>query len=267
MIIEQPITIDDICADFRQLGVESGMTLLLHSSLKSVGGWIVGGAEAVIIALEEVLGEEGTLVMPTQSPNLTDPSTWRYPPADPMWWPMIREAMPPFDKDLTLTTGMGIIPETFRKQTGVVRSAHPHVSFAARGKQAEMIAGSHPLYDSLGDQSPLAKLYELDALVCMLGTGYENNTSFHLAEYRGDWVGKQRITAHAPIRREGSRTIWEEFSDINYDSDDFEQIGADFERDCPQAYIRGNVQNSTCVLAQQRLMVDYAVNWMERNRK
>ena len=59
MIIERPITINDISDDLAALGVRKGMTLLVHSSLKSVGGWIVGGPEAVILALEDVLGKKG----------------------------------------------------------------------------------------------------------------------------------------------------------------------------------------------------------------
>ncbi|WP_106766855.1 aminoglycoside N(3)-acetyltransferase [Paenibacillus faecalis] len=266
MIVERPVTIEDISKDLRNLGVKPGMTLLVHSSLKSLGGWVVGGVEAVIMALEEVLGDEGTLVMPTQSPNLTDPSIWRNPSADSKWWQLIRDFMPPYDKDFTLTTGMGQIPETFRKQAGVVRSAHPHVSFAAKGKHAKVITQSHPLSDSLGQTSPLAKMYELGAYVLLLGVTYESNTSFHLAEYRGNWKGKRKRTVYAPVRREGGKTIWEEYSDINYDSGDFGKVGADFERECPEAYTRGNVQNSSCIIAQQRAMVNYAVKWLEANR-
>lgn len=267
MITEKPITIEDISADLRKLGVRPGMTLLVHSSLKSVGGWIVGGAEAIIMALEDVLGDEGTLVMPAHSADLTDPATWGNPPADPKWWQLIRDAMPPFDKDFTVTSYMGKIPETFRRQSGVLRSNHPHVSFAARGRYAEMITSSHPLSYSLGEESPLARLYELGAYVLMLGIGYEHNTSFHLAEYRGDWAGKKEVIASAPIRREQGRTVWENFEDIDFDSGDFDQIGIGFERECEGGYTHGTIQNSKCVLAEQRLMVDYAVQWLEKNRK
>lgn len=88
------ITVDRLAADFRRLGVQEGMTLLLHSSLKSLGQWVAGGPVAVILALEQVLGEEGTLVMPTQSSDLTDPSGWSRPPVPEAWWPEIREHMP-----------------------------------------------------------------------------------------------------------------------------------------------------------------------------
>lgn len=267
MITEKPITTKDLIEDLSRLGLKPGMTLFVHSSLKSLGGWIVGGAESVVLALEEVLGADGTLVMPTQSPNLTDPSTWMNPPADPKWWQTIRDYMPPYSPDSTLTTGMGAIPEAFRKGEGVIRSNHPHVSFAAKGRNAQFITGSHPLSDSLGELSPLGRMYELETSVLMLGTTFATNTSFHLAEYRADWKGKQQKAAAAPVRRECGITVWESYNDINFDSDDFEEMGADFERDCPSAYNRGFINNSRCILAQQRPMVDYAVNWLEKNRR
>lgn len=112
------ITVDRLAADFRRLGVQEGMTLLMHSSFKSLGQWVAGGPVAVILALEQVLGEEGTLVMPTQSSDLTDPSGWSRPPVPEEWWPGIREHMPAYDPDLTPIRGMGIIPDCFRKQRG-----------------------------------------------------------------------------------------------------------------------------------------------------
>lgn len=266
MITERPITIQDLSRDLAALGVKEGMTVLLHSSLKSIGGWIVGGAEAVILALTEVLGKEGTLVMPTQSPNLTNPETWGNPPADPKWWQLIRDSMPPFDPDATVTSGMGVIPETFRKQKGVIRSLHPHVSFAARGRAAKGLMDPHPLTDGLGESSPLARLYDADAFVLMLGTGYGSNTSFHLAEYRAAWRGKEHITSQAPVSRAGGKTEWVSFSDINYHSDDFEALGAAFEQECKEACSYGNVGEASCVLVKQRRMVDFAVEWLARNR-
>lgn len=127
------ITVETLAADFRKLGVTEGMTLLLHSSFKSLGQWVAGGPVAVILALEQVLGEEGTLVMPTHSSDLTDPAGWSNPPVPKEWWQSIREQMPAYDPDMTLLRGMGIIPDCFRKQKGVRRSSHPIHSFAAWG--------------------------------------------------------------------------------------------------------------------------------------
>ena len=71
-------TVDSLQTDFKALGIETGMVLLVHSSLSALG-WVCGGAVAVIIALQKVLGETGTLVMPTHSTDLSDPSQWENP--------------------------------------------------------------------------------------------------------------------------------------------------------------------------------------------
>ena len=51
-----------LAADFRKLGIKEGMNLLVHSSLRRIGK-VAGGADAVIDALLDVLGAEGTLMM------------------------------------------------------------------------------------------------------------------------------------------------------------------------------------------------------------
>ena len=69
---KMPATVDSLKADFSALGVESGMVLLVYSSLSALG-WVCGGPVAVIIALQHVLGSAGTLVMPAHSTGLSDP--------------------------------------------------------------------------------------------------------------------------------------------------------------------------------------------------
>ncbi|MEW4371565.1 aminoglycoside N(3)-acetyltransferase [Paenibacillus kandeliae] len=265
MITERPISYNQLKTEFAALGVQQGMNVLLHSSLKQIGGWIPGGAETVILALEDVLGSEGTLMMPTQTSQLTDPKLWRYPPAEQRWWDLIRESMPPYDPDFTVTSGMGVIAETFRKQRDVHRSHHPHVSFAIRGKHAKAWAEQHPLDYGLGDQSPLQHLYDANGYVLMLGTTYHTNTSIHLAEYHSEWKGKKQIFMDAPITTDKGKQ-WVRFRDLNFDSDDFDRIGADLERDCPHLVVTGTIGNATTKLIQQRGLVDYAASWLEQNR-
>ncbi|QUL55445.1 AAC(3) family N-acetyltransferase [Paenibacillus tritici] len=258
------ITVETLAEDFRRLGVQEGMTVLLHSSFKSLGQWVAGGPVAVILALEQVLGKAGTLVMPTQSADLTDPSGWSNPPVPEAWWPDIREYMPAYDPDLTPLRGMGIIPDCFRKQQGVRRSGHPIDSFAAWGKHRDLIIDGHGLEYAFGEQSPLARIYELGGSVLLLGVDHLNNTSLHLAEYRADYDGKQEVMAAAPMMVDGIRQ-WVEFSDYNWNSDDFAELGLDFGKETG-LIATGLVAGSRAQLIPQREIVDYAVKWLERRR-
>jgi aminoglycoside 3-N-acetyltransferase len=199
-----PVTLNRIKGDLRRLGVKPSMVLLVHSSLRSLG-WVSGGPVAVILALQEVLGSEGTLVMPTHSSGLTDPKDWRNPPVPERWKETIRQTLPAFHPDLTPARKMGCIPETFRKAPGVVRSNHPHDSFAAWGKEATLITQNHGLDFGLGEESPLARIYDLGGWILLLGVGHETNTSLHLAEFRSEFPSKREIQQGAPILENGIR--------------------------------------------------------------
>jgi aminoglycoside 3-N-acetyltransferase len=259
---EHPATVTSLIADLAALGLKPGMTVLVHSSLSSMG-WVCGGAVAVILALEKVLHPGGTLVMPTHSGDLSDPAQWQNPPVPELWWQVIRDTMPAYDPDLTPTHQMGIIPETFRKQRHVIRSAHPQVSFAAWGANAQQVIDHHTLDFIMGEGSPLARIYDLDGWVLLLGVGHANNTSLHLAEYRANWPGKQIIPQGAPVMVNGERQ-WVTFTDVNTDSSDFAVLGDAFnEAEQPR---RGRIAYADALLIRQRPLVDFAVQWMETNR-
>jgi aminoglycoside 3-N-acetyltransferase len=100
---------------------------------------------------------------------------------------------PAYDPDMTPTRGMGATVNCFRSQRDALRSNHPSDSFVARGPAAARIVENHALASSLGEESPLARLYDLHASIFLLGVGYESNTSFHLAEYRSNWPSKRFV--------------------------------------------------------------------------
>jgi len=91
---DQPRTVKSLSADLRALGLREGMTLLVHSSLSSLG-WVIGGAQAVIEALTQTLGESGALVMSAYTTDNTEPRDWRDPPIPGAWWPRCEKACPP----------------------------------------------------------------------------------------------------------------------------------------------------------------------------
>ncbi len=67
-----PRTKQSIAEDLKALGLKKGMTVLVIFLLSSIG-WVNGGAVAVIQALLDVVTEEGTIVMPSQSVELSGP--------------------------------------------------------------------------------------------------------------------------------------------------------------------------------------------------
>ena len=169
-----------LTADLRGLGVQPGMTVMVHASLGRAG-YTVGGPGTVIEALLAVLGAEGTLVMPAESPQLADPAAWHDARVRPEWHDTIREHLPVFDRRTTPTT-MGAIAEAFRTWPGTVRSDHPLVSVCANGRHAAAIVAEHPLAFCEGRGSPFEKLYDLDAHTLLLGVGFNRCTSLHFAE-------------------------------------------------------------------------------------
>ena len=262
---DEPATIESLREDLVGLGVETGMMILVHSSLSSMG-WVSGGPVAVIHALEDVIGPSGTLVMPTHSTGLTDPSNWQNPPVPEDWWQIFRDTVPAFDPDLTPTRSMGAIAETFRKQRGVARSYHPKWSFSAWGALAEAVVRDHELAFGMGDGSPLARIYDLGGYVLLLGVGHDSNSSIHLAEYRCDFPGKAVVQEGAPVTIKGERQ-WVPFNELDLSTNDFQLIGQAFEDSADDEVIRcGKIGLAECRLMKQRHLVDFAIKWMSSNR-
>jgi len=127
------LTQRDIETSLRTLGVQPGMMLEVHSSLRSFG-YVQGGAEHVIRALQHAVGPQGAVVMPA------------YPLSHPQ--PLTTE-----DRTLGIAlklkrlapdetpTDMGRIADTFRQLPDVSVGEGPF-RVAAWGKDAQLHARS-----------------------------------------------------------------------------------------------------------------------------
>lgn len=159
---------EQLICDLARAGIGTGDSLLVHSSLSKLG-YVEGGAETVVNALLDVIGPEGTLLMPSF-------------PASGRNRDYILQN-PVFDINVT-PSAMGTISEYFRKMPGVHRSFHPTDPVCAFGPKAVWFTGSHfgqiTPYTAL---SPFGKLAEDGGKILMLGTTLNGAcTSLHTLE-------------------------------------------------------------------------------------
>ncbi|WP_314067745.1 AAC(3) family N-acetyltransferase [uncultured Vagococcus sp.] len=151
--------------DLEALGITPGDRLLVHSSYKAVGK-VEGGPVGLIQGLMSYV--EGLLIFPTH--------TWR----------QINKGNPLFDP-ATEPACVGILPNTFMAQAGVVRSLHPTHSVAAYGAEAEaFVAGEEVIATPCGRQGCWGKLLDVDAKILFLGATLKTNTFIHGVE---EWNG------------------------------------------------------------------------------
>lgn len=147
------------------MGIDPQGTLLVHSSLKSIGE-VEGGADTVLDVLSEYM-KEGLLVLPTH--------TWSY----------IDGQNPRFSV-LESPACVGILPELFRKRTGVIRSWHPTHSVAALGRDAAVFTAGDERWDTpCARGSVYGKLLDRGASIMLLGVDLRRNTFIHGIE---EWV-------------------------------------------------------------------------------
>lgn len=156
---------NDIALGLRQLGLEEGDGILVHSSLSSFG-YVDGGADTVIDALLEVVGKEGTVLVPTltgtehDGPNQPPVFDVRH---SPCW--------------------TGRIPSTFLQRQEARRSLHPTHSVAGIGPMALASAEGHEdCVTPCGPDSPYYRLAELGGYVLLIGVGQDSNTTLHTCE-------------------------------------------------------------------------------------
>jgi len=145
----------------RDLGIAAGDSLILHCSLSSMG-YVVGGIEALIDAVLEAVGSEGTVMMPTL-PDIYQPFNARTSPST-----------------------VGKVSEAFRLRPEALRSHHPSHAVSAIGKRAAELTEGHQHTEPTGPDSPYDRLRRMGGWVVLLGVDHDRNTTLHLAESLAD---------------------------------------------------------------------------------
>ncbi|MCW3104595.1 MAG: hypothetical protein JWO09_3035 [Bacteroidetes bacterium] len=180
----------------QKIGLRKGDSVLVHSSLSKIG-FVEGGATTVIDALLDVIGNEGTLLLPT-FPAKGRNKTYL-------------EEHPFFDIENT-PSQMGSITEHFRKMEGVLRSFHPTDCVAAKGPLAAYYTGSHfGQLTPYNEHSPFRKLCDKGGKVLMLGTTLNGAcTNLHTLEDAVDFkfpVYDEKIFEVKMIDAKGNESV------------------------------------------------------------
>lgn len=168
------VTSADVSRALRDVGVRPGDTVMLHSSLSSMGT-VVGGAEAVIDGFLQAVGPTGTVAVPTLC-------NWR-PGEDAQVFPRWDPTRSP--------SYVGRISDTLWRRPEARRSDHPTHSVAAIGARARELTASHGSHGRrqcpFGDRafaadSPWQRLVDWNAAYCFIGVSMQMATAVHLVE-------------------------------------------------------------------------------------
>lgn len=144
------------------MGLKGDETILIHSSMKSIGE-VDGGADTVLDAWMEYF-KDGLLLLPTH--------TWKTVNADnPVYNPQ------------TTPSCVGLLTNMFMKRDGVIRSLHPTHSMAGYGKNAaEYLAGEEYNNTPCTPGGCYDRFKDAGGKVLLVGVGHERNTYIHSVE-------------------------------------------------------------------------------------
>jgi aminoglycoside 3-N-acetyltransferase len=161
-----PVTLsaEDVAGALRECGLGAGDACFMQSAMSAFGAF-EDGPDTVIAGVEDVVGPDGLITMPTYSSR---GPTIEYLAGDPI-----------FDVGKT-PSRLGAISEAFRVRDGTLRSLHPTHSVCARGLGAEEVLAGHHLADApFGPGTPFVRIPERDALQIFFGCGPGPLTMYH----------------------------------------------------------------------------------------
>lgn len=145
-----------------QLGLRPEDRLMFHLSYRSLGPR-AGDAHGFLDALEAYFAP-GLLMFPAHT------------------WKNVHAGQPEFAV-LRTPSCVGAIPEIFRKRPGVIRSAHPTHSLAAKGADAaDLLAGQERFDTPCHPDSAYGLMPGIGAKILMVGVGLTSCTEIHCVE-------------------------------------------------------------------------------------
>lgn len=160
----------DLESELRRLGIAAGDVVMVHASMRAVGG----PARDVVAALLSVVGSEGCVSAYVDFESSDEPMV--------------------FDLETSpAAEDHGVLAEVIRRWPGARRSVNPGASVAAVGGRAEWLTADHPMSYGYGPGSPFAKLVEASGKVLLLGSHFDHVTLLHHAEHLADLPNKRVV--------------------------------------------------------------------------
>ena len=188
--MQRPLTQKEIVEDLKRLGLQRGAAVEVHSSLSSMG-WVEGGAQTVIRALMDVVGEDGAIVM---SAYLVSPLL---PLTEEEKTKGITAKVRMLEENENCKTGMGIIVDTFCKLPN---------TYLGKGMHRVCAWGQNAKLHSQGYEY----LLSIDGWVLLIGVDIHRCSCMHTAEGKVEWP--EQILEHfalpEEIQRQYPQTDW-----------------------------------------------------------
>ncbi len=201
----------ELASAFRQLGIGSGDTLMVHASVRSVGE-VAGGPDQIHLALKDALTPDGTLMMYASCPTYYDEVGRGH--LSTAQERELLEKLPAYDA-LTARSQRdnGALVELLRTYPGSLVNSHV-ARFVVWGRRAGDLISKQPWSYAFGRESALERFAELNGRILLLGCDHDTVTFLHYAEHIVDIPGKRVAKYKVPVAENGGR-VWRDMEEID----------------------------------------------------
>ena len=253
-----------LAEDQRRLGLGPADQVMVHAGFSRVGP-VLGGPDALVDALLDVVGPEGTVLSYQDWELGAEP--WDESGAVREG---LRDQVPPFDPATSRAArAHGILASTIGTRAGVRRSGNPGACVAALGARAEHFTAEHPLDYGYGRDSPFARLVAARGHVLMVGAPLDTITLLHHAEDLARIPGKHRIRVEYPLRTPDGGVLWRWTEEFDTSRPIVDGLEEDYFAAIAEDYLatgggsRGSVGDAPSHLLPADGLVAFATAWLE----
>ena len=200
-----------LAADLRAFGLARGEFVMVHASLRAIGE-VAGGPDEVHLAIKDVVGTEGGLIMYASCPAYVDDVGRGNLTAEQE--AEVLEKLPPFDPHTARSSREnGALVELLRTYPG--SRVNPHVArFVVWGNHTDYLLSEQPWDYAFGRGSVLDRFVALDGKILLLGSDHDNVTFLHYAEHIADFPGRRVARFKVPVLENGVR-VWREMAEFD----------------------------------------------------